>query len=193
MARDGYGRLPAMTDEEINNQLEVTKETRIYGSKADRASMWRKVNDEQLSKFMAISLKEIKNVADGTVKVSLADTEAVKSYTMNFWKLCIEHSVIPTYINLMSAMGYTRRGGDDFIMRNPNHPTTEWLLFLRDHINSIVSNGSMTGALAPIPSLFFLKTHGVLEGTDEMPEVRRNDSTESAETIMEKYSDLPDA
>ena len=192
MSRDGKGKRPAMTDEQIETQLAERKETRLYGSRADRASMWRQVNDEQLSKLLDLSFMGLRNIADGTVKISLADTETVQQYTLRYWQLCTENSVIPYFETLMAALGYTKKGGYDFMSRHPDHPTTAWLRSVQDHINGVVSNGAMTGALAPIPAIFYMKCHGLREDTNDMPDDRSGTDGESAETIMERYKDLPD-
>ena len=181
-----------LTDEEIETRMAVQKETKVYGTKNDRASAWRKVNDAQLSKMLDVSLTGSRSVASGNQRMSLTDTQLVKDYCIHFWELCVQNSVIPTWTDIVSAMGYTVAGAYWFMEHNPKHPTTEWLRFLRDAINSAVSKSAMTGALAPIPSLHYLNSQGMRDGVDDMPSGDRDNQQMDADAIMERYSDLPD-
>lgn len=192
MPRDGQGKYPPLMDEEIETRLAVSKETRVYGSKSDRASAFRRVNDEQLTKVLAVSLTGLKCVADDRSKISLSDTETVKEYTIHYWELCTNNAVIPTWTDIVSAMGYTVAGAYWFMEHNPEHQTTEWLRFLRDAINSAVSKSAMTGALAPIPSLHYLNSQGMRDGVDDMPKGTGGSQQMDADAIVEKYGDLPD-
>ena len=159
----------------------------------DKRSETREQNDAEISKLIEISLAGLQNIAKGETHVTLSDTATVKWITLRYLEMCKEHSVIPSFVDLANAIGCTRQALYRFIKTHPDHPTTDWLLHLRDVFSDILAKSALNGATRDIPSIFVLKAkYGWREDADDMPQ---NDNTQEhldADAIIEKYADLPD-
>ena len=189
MPRDSMAKLPPMSDEQMEAQVKSHKVSSMY----DKKSEWREQNDAQLSRILEVSLVGLNNVANPQQRISLTDTEIVKSITIRYMVMCQEHHVLPSFLDIASAIGYTRQGAYSFMKRNPDHPTSIWLRHLRDVISDALAKSAMTGATAPIPSIFVLKSQGGWrEDVDDMPQHDQKEERMDADAIVEKYGDLPD-
>ncbi len=181
---------PPMTDEQLATQADIKKKTTKMYSKAND---WREVNDAELSKIIGISLTGLQNVADTQKHITLSDTEAVKDITMRYMQVCMEHSVIPSFVDVANAIGCTREAIYVFMKNHPDHETSKWFRHLRDVFSDVVAKCAMNGALAGIPTIFVLKSRfGWREDADDMPQKDVSKEHLDADTIVEKYQDLPD-
>jgi len=190
MARKSMITKPPKTDEELATQMQERKlsNNRFYKNAAEM----REINDAQLSKLIDISLSGLQHFEEREC-VCLTDTETIKQISMRYLDKCREYSVVPTLTDLANALGSTRRTLYDFFEREPKHPTTIWIRHMQDVFSDILSRSALTGATAPIPSIFVLKSrYGWSEGTNIIPDKAEADDSLSPDTIMEKYSDLPD-
>ena len=180
---------PPMTEQQLATQADRRRSSNMIDKRAEA----REQNDAELSKLIDISLAGLRNVASGEQGVALADTDTVKEITLKYMEMCRERSVIPSFTDLASAIGCTRQAFYAFIKAHPGHPTSNWLLHLRDVFSDILAKSALNGTTRDIPSIFVLKSkYGWREDVDDMPQNDNSQEQMDVETIMEKYKDLPD-
>ena len=82
--------------------------------------------------------------------------------------------------------------------RNPDHPSSEFLLVTFDAFSEMMSMASLTGSIQPIVSIFLQKAlYNVHENEPEEPIAPDvlgigTNTDELAEEIARKYSELPE-
>jgi len=178
-----------MTNEQIMDMVQTKK----MGQNVGKAAEWREANDAEISKILAMSLSGLYNVAEPQENISLNDTEAIKQITMRYMKACFSQSMIPSMTDIASSLGCTRAAIYFFMQQHPDHPSTAWFRHLSDVFGDVLAKAALSGATAGIPSIFVLKAKfGWREDADEMPRDDKSNDHMDADTIMDKYQDLPD-
>ena len=125
---------------------EAKRLTRLY-SKTEDAS-------ERVSALIANAAAELDNLPS---RISLRDTQTVKAVTRQYLLACEQTGVLPSKMGLARAFGVSRQAIDNFISRNGEHDTTEFLRICFDTFAELLSNSALIGGVHPIMAIFVEK------------------------------------
>lgn len=173
---------PYMSDEQMDDMNAVIPvNSRLYDKSVDAG--------EKVSGIVLAIGSELENVPE---RITLNDTEAVKAITTRYIQSCYRNGCLPSKQGYGRALGMSRKSLDDYVRRNPDSPTTNYLLLVFDAFSEMMSMASLTGSIQPIVSIFLQKAlYNVHENEPEEPVVS-NALEYSAQEIMNKYADLPE-
>lgn len=176
---------PVLTDSEMDEMnSSIVVDNRLYSQDTDRSE-----------KITGIVLSIGSELEDIPKRITLADTEAVRSTTIRYIRSCYRNGILPSKQGLGRAMGMSRKSLDDFVRRNPEHPSSEFLLVTFDSFSEMLSMASLTGSIQPIVSIFLQKAlYNVHENEPQAPVPTDTlEVWDSPETIAAKYNALPDS
>lgn len=177
---------PVLTDSEMDEMnAAIVVDSRLYSKDMDAS--------EKVSGIVLAIGSELENVPQ---RITLNDTENVRRVTVRYIQSCYRNGTLPSKQGLGRAMGMSRKALDDFVRRNPDNPSSEFLLVTFDAFSEMMSMASLTGCTQPIVSIFLQKAlYGVHENEPEEPIVNNvlggNYTDETAAEIALKYSELP--
>lgn len=173
---------------DASQMLELANEqrmTRLY-SKTEDAT-------DKVQALVGTLSAEIKHMPE---KISLRDTQTVRRVCAMYVDACAEAGTIPNKIGVCRAMGLSRQAVDSFMDRNPEHPTTEFMIIVLDSFAEVLSNSALAGASNMVMSIFVLKAVASWRDNISIEYYNKNDGnifTEiPAEEIITKYNDLPE-
>ena len=135
---------------------------------------------------------EIVNMSD---KISLADTATVRQVTEQYLCSCEEVNVLPAKTGLCRAFGVSRQGVDDYMRRNPEHRTTQYLQIVFDAFSEVLTNAALNNSVNMVYSIFIQKAVFGLKESIAIETVQNNMLNPdglTAEQIVEQYEALPE-
>ena len=148
---------------------------------------------EKISALVSMARQELKDMPD---KISLGDTDCVKSITEQYLKSCDEVGVLPSKLGLCRAYGCSRQAVTDYMNHNPRHPTSEYLAIVFDAFNELLSNAALAGSVHPVYAIFLGKAVYGLRDTQTVEVVQPQTGPLFTETnpidIANKYNALPE-
>ena len=179
------GQQPAhdiMTFPEMLEAEKARAETRLYS----------KTEDVQ-AKIQAMIGQTVLDIVNLPQKISLNDTETVRTVTKNYLLASYSNATIPSKAALCRGFGVSIRAVDDFMSRNPDHETSQFLRLVFDSFADLLANSALVGGTNMVMSIFLLKSiFGFKEGITIETTVRDPlGEPVSAEEIARKYSELP--
>ena len=179
------GQKPAhdiMTFSEMLEAEKARSETRLYSKTEDV--------QEKVQAMIAQTTVDICNLPE---KISLNDTQTVKTVTKNYLLACYSNSTIPSKAALCRSFGVSIRAVDDFMSRNTEHETSQFLRLVFDSFADLLANSALVGGTNMVMSIFLLKSiWGFKEGiTIETVNNPLGDS-KSPEEIAQLYNYLPE-
>lgn len=174
---------PVLTDSEMDEMNSViVVDSRLYNRDTPAS--------EKIAEIVTAIGSQLESVPQ---RITLNDTENVRAVTVRYIQSCYRNGTLPSKQGLGRAMGMSRKSLDDFVRRNPDHPSSEFLLVTFDAFSEMMSMASLTGSIQPIVSIFLQKAlYNVHENEPEEPPI--NDAmgiTIDAETIAARYAELP--
>lgn len=180
------GQKPAhdiMTFPEMLETEKARAETRLYSKTEDM--------QEKIQTMIGQTVLDIVNLPE---KISLNDTETVKTVTKNYLLACYSNGTIPSKAGLSRGFGVSIRAVDDFMSRNPEHETSQFLRLVFDSFADLLANSALVGGTNMVMSIFLLKAiFGFRESiVIETPAADPLGSPRTPEEIEALYRDLPD-
>lgn len=167
--------------DEMNNDLVL--DNRLYSKEADSTEQVRSI----LTNITG-------DLIDRPQKIKLYDTALVESVTKDYLMSCVKSGIIPSRQGHARAMGCSRQAVGEYMRRNPNHETTQYLEILYDSFSEALTMASLTGKVHPIVSIFVLKAiYGWRD--NEQQESPDNDplgSAKSNEELWKRYVEAND-
>ncbi len=170
-----------MTAEEIEVLAKEQRQSRLYSKDTDAS--------EKISTMVGILSEELVKLPE---KISLGDTETVRVVASRYVDACSHSGTIPSKIGLCRALGISRQAVDNYMTRNPNHPTSELLGIIFDSFSEVLNNAALSGSCQPIVSIFVSKALYGWRDTYTIENVPPADPEPSLtpEQIAEKYENL---
>ena len=103
-----------------------------------------------------------RTVLKNSVAVDLDDTTAVMERSRDYFTACATAKNPPSMLTYYSiGLGLTQARVCDYMRKHPNHPSTEFIMRVRDLIADQITTGAMFGNLDNIMAIFQLKNlHG---------------------------------
>ena len=93
-------------------------------------------------------------------KVNLNSLEEVQERTATYFTACAAAEVYPSVMGLAShGYGISRQALNQYMLRNANSETTEYINRVKDIMADILTNESLKGNANPVQALFQLKNH----------------------------------
>lgn len=175
---------PVLTDSEMDEMNSaIVVDSRLYNRDTPAS--------EKIAEIVTAIGSQLESVPQ---RITLNDTENVRRVTVRYIQSCYRNGTLPSKQGLGRAMGMSRKSLDDFVRRNPDHPSSEFLLVTFDAFSEMMSMASLTGSIQPIVSIFLQKAlYNVHENEPEEPII--NDAlgiSIDAETVAAKYAELPE-
>lgn len=143
------GRPPANGIMSIGEMVEMEKArtgTRLFSRNED--------SEEKIRKLIATTTLELVNMP---AKADLQDTKLVKEVVKAYLISCYEAGTVPSKQGISRSLGLSRQGVEQFIQRNPNHSTTEFLQVTFDALADLLSNAALSNSTNMVLSIFLLK------------------------------------
>ena len=109
---------------------------------------------EKIQKLVAQAAVDLMNLPE---KISLGHVEYVKSAVKAYLIACYEAGTIPSKIGCCRAMGLSRQAIDNYMQRNPDAPSSEFLRITFDTFASVLSDSALSGASNLVVAIFCLK------------------------------------
>lgn len=168
---------------------EERKRGRLYRIESQQYASTR------ISDLVHASLEDLAALADGKQKISLGDTTALKERTVVYMKGCEMSGILPSVAGLCRSLGCSRAGFYDYLNRNPESPSGQWMALFQDVCSDLLATSALRGDVQPIVSIFLEKAQYGMKESLEI--VSRTDNgplgapTTAAE-LMEKYGGLPE-
>ncbi len=135
-----------LTESEMLDLASSQRESRLYSRSAD--------SGEKVSAIVGTLANELSELPE---KISLNDTALVLTVAKQYVNACAAVGSIPSKIGCCRAFGCSRQAVDNFMLRNPEHPTTDLLQILFDAFAEALNNAALTGSCHPIVGIFISK------------------------------------
>lgn len=166
----------------------------------DRNGYTRKIYKAESEEFKREALsREIASRIPATridkQRIDLNCLEDVAECTQIYLQACANEGVYPSVMGLsVYGFGISRQALNQYMLRNPNSKTTEYLHRIKDIMADILTDQSLKNNCNPVQAIFQLKNH--FEHTDKVeetpPPVEVLGEAPTAQEIIERYTDLPD-
>ena len=109
-------------------------------------------------------------------KINLNSLEEVQERTAEYFTACAAAEVYPSVMGLAShGLGISRQALNQYMLRNPNSETTEYINRVKDIMADILTNESLKGNANPVQALFQLKNHFGHADRVEVEAIRETD------------------
>lgn len=166
--------------------------------KKDKPKIYREIADE--AKAAAISAGVAFNrqslaAASNQPRVDLNNLEDVQARTDAFFASCEAASVLPTFLGLAVAFGYSREGLYKYLRNNSHTETAQYIELVRESLADIMISASLTRTTDSATSIFALKNlHGFADKLELEPIQRPDPQGELVpiEVLEAKFAELPD-
>ena len=172
-----------LTKDEMLELAAEQRNTRIYDKSADSSA--------KIAALAGGLANELYNLPE---RISLNDTATVKIIAAQYTDACAQAAVVPNKVGLCRGFGVSRQAVDNFMSRNPTHPTTEFLEIVFDSFAQILADAALANSVNMVFSIFVAKA--VYKWRDNIPvEPPTQDALDghrSAEEIAEAYGHLED-
>lgn len=151
--------------------------------------------ESRISDLVHASIKDLAALADGKQKISLGDTTALKERTIIYLRACESSGVLPSVAGLCRSLGCTRSGFYDYLNRNPDSPSGEWLALFQDVCSDLLATSALRGDVQPVVSIFLEEASYGMRETVEV--IARSDNgplgaPTTAEQLAARYAELPE-
>lgn len=148
---------------EMVGELTAEKEkNRLYKNN------YKAVSDEHKGEVLAADIKgRTLELLKAPHKVDLNNLEEVQLCTYNYFNACAAAEVYPSVMGLAThGFKISRQALNQYMLRNPNSETTEYINRVKDIMADILTNESLKGNANPVQAIFQLKNH--FEHTDRV-------------------------
>lgn len=165
--------------------------------KKDKPKIYREIADE--AKAAAISADvafERQNLATVSKqpRVDLNNLEDVQTRTDAFFASCEAASVLPTFLGLAVAFGYSRENLYKYLRNNSHTETAEYIELVRESLADIMITAALTRTTDNSTTIFALKNlHGFADKIELEP-IQRPDPQGPLvpiEILEQKFAELP--
>lgn len=176
--------------EAIQDKIRADKDKNGYSRKIYKIES-EDYKKEALSKEIASRLP----AASADVKsVDLSNLQDVSDRTQIYLEACANEGAYPSVMGLaVYGFGISRQALNQYMLRNPNSKTTDYLHRVKDIMADILTDQSLKNNCNPVQAIFQLKNH--FAHTDkvevELPPADILGELPTAQEIIERYSDLP--
>ena len=206
--------------QEMAQDLMDERDKNGYGKRLYKAASDEHKGDMLANDILQRASLLIEGEARG--KVDFNSMDDVEKRTMDYFTACSEAQVYPSVMGLaVHGYGISRQALNQYLLRNPNSPATDFINRAKDVMADILTNASLYNNANAVQAIFQLKNH--FEHADKMeiqpvpPEpsggwsMKRedcvaiiqaaepgadiaglSDSELHTKAIMLKYADLPD-
>ena len=177
--------------EAIQEKIRADKEGNGYKNKIYKAASedFKKaeLSKEIMARLPATDIRQS--------KVDLNNLAEVSERTQIYLEACANEGAYPSVMGLsVYGFGISRQALNQFMLRNPEAPTTDYIHRVKDIMADILTNQSLKNNCNPVQAIFQLKNH--FEHTDKIEEIipytEPLGKAPTTAEIMERYSDLPD-
>lgn len=111
----------------------------------------------EYEKYENMPISRIREVLQLT-PITINDYPEVTERTNNYLIYCDENNRIPTIKGLCASLGITSRTLTNWLTKNPEHQTSQYLAMVKEVLADNLENGALNGTLNPITSMFLLKS-----------------------------------
>lgn len=180
-------RNPIMSYSEMCEMNEQTAKNRLYSKDADAS--------ERISAMISDTKASIERMPKE--RISLNNTELVRSTALMYLTSCDATGCLPSKIGLARACGISRTALDDFMAKNPTSRTTEFLETFFDACAELLSNAALIGGVHPIFGIFVAKAIYKWKDVQQVEVVNTRDALHdssdlTAAEVAQKYAELPE-
>lgn len=166
--------------------------------KQKRSKLYAEVSNEVKAASISadVSLKR-QNLMSSTSRprADLGSLEDVRRRTDEFLLACEGAAVVPTFLGLCTALGYTRQGIYHFLGRSPGTESAKFIELAREVLADALITSSLTRTTDAATTIFALKNlHGFLDwiSVEAVPPDNPLGNQQSAEQLAERYAELPE-
>lgn len=142
-------------DREIVSVLEAQKQT------GGRRKIYKEVSDQHKGEMLAADLERKIAGLRETIKrdrVAWNDLEQVQSRCLEYLQRCQEAKCLPTVSGLsVFALGYSRQRLNAYMRENPDTPTTQFLMQIKDLLADTLETGALNRNLDSVMAIFTMK------------------------------------
>ena len=151
------GKNLPMTQEELTNSLQQTRNSKLYRAERDEHV------DERLCDIVGRTAKELQEAAVRE-PIALNDVAAVKSQTLRYIQACERAATLPSMAGLALALGVSRQRLYKILSSETPPETARWLELCQLAFSDALANASLRGDVQPVVSIFLQKaTFGLRE------------------------------
>lgn len=140
---------------EIVSVLEAQKQT------GGRRKIYKEVSDQHRGELLAADLERKIAGLRETIRRDRADwgnLEQVQSRCLEYLQRCQEAKCLPTVGGLsVFALGYTRQRLNAYMRENPDTPTTQFLMQIKDLLADTLETGALNRNLDSVMAIFTMK------------------------------------
>lgn len=183
------GRKPKNTPMTQSEMIESGKH-RQNTSKLYKAEA-KQLSDEGIAKSVHKAI-DIVNTSGSTGRISLDDTETVRSIIGVYLESCAMQSVIPSMTDIALCLGYTRRNIYYYMKNRKDTETGKFLIQVHDIIANTLADNALKGNVNNITAIFLLKSmYGFREDDDISTDINNTDETEfKSDDYKQKYREI---
>ena len=142
-------------DREIVSVLEAQKQT------GGRRKIYKEVSDQHKGEMLAADLERKIAGLRETIqrdRVAWDDLEQVQSRCLEYLQRCQEAKCLPTVGGLsVFGLGYTRQRLNAYMRENPDTPTTQFLMQVKDLLADTLETGALNRNLDSVMAIFTMK------------------------------------
>lgn len=135
--------------------------------KKDKPKIYREIADEAKAAMIAADVhfkRQHLAAASQRPKVDLNDLDAIKDRTDAFLASCEAAAVVPTFLGLSVAYGYTREGLYKYLRNCKQTKTAQYIELVRETLADAMITASLTRTTDNSTTIFALKNlHGFVD------------------------------
>lgn len=180
---------PMAYSDMVEDAKAVRDNSKLYKAKS------LEISDERISSIVAKCTHDLSVISAHENHITLADTQAVKDYTIAYFTACIQASCFPSVSGWARSMGISRRAIYDFRNNKPEHETSKWIDITLDAFSDILSEAALRNNCNSIIAIFIQKAqYGMREQEEHIKPIMENKLgvIPSSAEIKEKYKYLPE-
>lgn len=166
--------------------------------KQARSKLYNEVTSEikaaTISADVSFKRQNLMNAAKRP-RADLNDPEDVQQRTNEYLLACEQAAVVPTFIGLCAAMGYSRQGVYHYLNRSPETPSAKFLELAREVLADALISSGLTRTTDAAVTIFALKNlNGFADRLQIEPVQQENPlgSEVDAAELAKRYGDLPE-
>ena len=178
----------------LQNADEIAKELQEEkGSKGRRKLYRSEEKAEIISEEVQRNIIALRN-ATLRGKVYLPNTNEVMARTEEYFEACRLTGTFPSMMGLSAkGFGVSRQAVSQFMHLHPEHPTSEYLILVKDIMADILVNASLNNQANVVQAIFQLKNHFGHEDNVKFEAIQTKDSllagAKTRKEIEERYKD----
>lgn len=132
----------------------------LAARKRERPKLYAEASSEIKAAAIAADVALKRNTLMKSAKrprVDLGDLEAVEARTDEFLAACENAAVVPTFLGLCTALGFTRQGLYAFLKRSPESPVAKFIELTRETLADALITSSLSRTTDAVTTIFVLK------------------------------------